>query len=119
MSPKSLEPNDFLPLSNLSFHVLLALGDGAAHGYAVGKDVEQRSGGKLKPTTGGLYQALKRLEEDGLIEQAPEEAERGSDARRQYFRLTDLGRRVAALEAHRLNELVAVARDKDLYRGSV
>ncbi len=119
MSPKSLEPNDFLPLSNLSFHVLLALGDGAAHGYAIGKDVEQRSGGKLKPTTGGLYQALRRLEEDGLIEQAPEEAERGADARRQYFRLTDLGRRVAALEAHRLNELVAVARDKDLYRGSV
>ncbi len=119
MSPKSLEPNDFLTLSNLSFHVLLAIGDGAAHVYAVGKDVEQRSGGKLKPTTGGLYQALRRLEEDGLIEQAPEEAERGADARRQYFRLTDLGRRVAALEAHRLNELVAVARDKDLYRESV
>ena len=119
MPPKPLEPNDFLPLSNLSFHVLLALGEGAAYGYAIGKDVEQRSGGKLKPTTGGLYQALKRLGEDGLIEQAPEEAERGADARRQYFRLTGLGRRVAGFETHRLNRLVAFAREKDLYRGSV
>ena len=97
----------------------MALGEGAAHGYAIGKDVEQRSSGRLKPTTGGLYQALRRLAEDGLIEQAPEDAERTTDSRRQYFRLTYLGRRVAAQEAHRLNELVAVARDKDLYHGSV
>lgn len=68
MSRKPLEPNDFLPFSNLSFHILLALGEGPSHGYAMGKDVEQRSGGRLRPTTGGLYQALRRLGEDGLIE---------------------------------------------------
>ncbi len=118
MSRKPLEPNDFLPLSNLSFHILLALGEGPSHGYAMGKDVEQRSGGRLRPTTGGLYQALRRLGEDGLIEHVSDVPERSTDSRRQYFRLTELGRGVAALEAHRLNELVAVAREKDLYTES-
>ena len=45
-------------VGNLAFHILLALGDGAAHGYAIGKDVERRSEGRLDPTTGALYQAL-------------------------------------------------------------
>ena len=120
MASKSLEPNDFLPVSNLSFHVLIALGEGPSHGYAIGKDVERRSGGKLKPTTGGLYQALRRLGDDGLIEHVPSHkaSEQSTDSRRHYFRLTELGRAVAALEAHRLNELVAFAREKDLYTGS-
>ena len=55
-----IDPASFLPLTNLSFHVLLALGDGPAHGYAIGKDVEQRSRGRLNPATGSLYQALRR-----------------------------------------------------------
>lgn len=107
-------PDSFLPLSNLSFHILLALGDGPAHGYAIGKEVEVRSGGQLKPTTGGLYQALRRLADDGLIEPA---AARGqsTDQRRQYFKLTGLGKRVAAHEAGRLNALVTVARQRKLF----
>ncbi len=109
---------DFLPLSNLSFHILLALGDAPAHGYAIGKEIEERSGGKLNPTTGGLYQALKRLGEDGLVEHTASSSSRSTDSRRQYFRLTKLGRQVAALEAARLNELVAVARDKELFTES-
>ncbi len=110
------DARDHLPVSNLSFHVLLALGDTeAAHGYAIGKEVSRRSDGRLDPTTGGLYQALKRLVEDGLIEHAqPAEAD-SSDGRRKYFRLTTLGRRVAALEARRLHGLVAVARERRLF----
>ncbi len=118
MSRKPLEPNDFLPLSNLSFHILLALGEGPSHGYAMGKDVEQRSGGRLRPTTGGLYQALRRLGEDGLIEHVPDAPEESTDSRRQYFRLTELGRGVAALEAQRLHELLVVARERNLYTES-
>ncbi len=115
MKPKHAQ--DFLPLSNLSFHILLALGGASSHGYAIGKEIEERSGGKLNPTTGGLYQALKRLGEDGLVEHTASSS-RSIDSRRQYFRLTKLGRQVAALEAARLNELVAVARDKELFTGS-
>ncbi len=101
-----------LPLSNLTFHVLLALADRAAHGYAIGKEIEERSRGKLKPTTGALYQALRRLEMGGLLAStdAPEGA--SSDQRRKYFRLTALGCGVLQLEAARLEELVAVARAK-------
>lgn len=118
MQTNHTHPSEFIPLSNLSFHVLLALGEGPSHGYAIGKDVEERSGGRLNPTTGGLYQALRRLDEDGLIEHAPAAAARSTDARRQYFKLTALGRRVAALEAQRLHELVADARAKKLFTGS-
>ena len=54
-------------LSELAFQILLALGEGPSHGYAIGKDVEERSGGRLDPTTGTLYQVLQRLAADGLI----------------------------------------------------
>ena len=106
------EAQQFLPLTNLAFHVLLALGDGPAHGYAIGKEVEERSNGRLSPATGSLYQVLKRLSQDQLIEQAVDE---GGDSRRQLFRLTELGCSVAEGEADRLHELVNVARSKRLF----
>lgn len=113
----SRAPADFLPLGDLAFLILLALGDGPAHGYAIGKEIEERSGGRLDPTTGALYQALKRLAEAGLI--APASAPAGeTDARRKFFQLTSLGKRVAAAEAARLAELVTVARRKRLYPAS-
>lgn len=100
-------------LSDLTFHILLALGDGPSHGYAIGKDVEERSGGRLDPTTGALYQALRRLTDDGLVVPVggPDEA----DARRKYFTLTPRGRRAAATEAGRLDALVRTARQRKLY----
>lgn len=100
-------------LSDLAFHVLLALGDGPSHGYAIGKDVETRSEGRLDPTTGALYQALRRLADEGLI--APAEAPGDADARRKYFALTREGRRAAAKEAERLDALVQTARQRKLY----
>lgn len=109
------DPHRFLPLTDLAFHTLLALGREPAHGYAVGKEIEERTGGRLNPTTGGLYQALKRLREDGLVERAPKLEARASDSRRNYFRLTPLGRRVLAAEARRLEGLVGRVRELDLF----
>jgi DNA-binding PadR family transcriptional regulator len=100
-------------LSDLAFHILLALGEGPSHGYAIGKDIEERSGGRLDPTTGALYQVLRRLTEDGLIE--PSVAPRATDARRKYFALTVAGRSAAGAEAQRLESLVRAAREKKLY----
>ena len=100
-------------LSDLTFHILLALGDGPSHGYAIGKDVEERSGGRLDPTTGALYQALRRLTDDGLV--APVAGPDETDARRKYFTLTTRGRRAAAAEAGRLDALVRTARQRKLY----
>ena len=108
------EKDGFTPaLSDLAFHILLALGDGPAHGYAIGKDVEEQSGGRLDPTTGALYQALRRLTEEGLI--APTEGPGDADERRNYFALTRQGRRAAAKEAQRLEALVRAARQRKLY----
>jgi len=100
-------------MSDLAFHILLALGDGPSHGYTIGKDVETRSGGTLDPTTGALYQALRRLTDDGLIE--PVEGQSDADPRRKYFALTREGRRAAAKEAERLEALVRTARQRKLY----
>jgi DNA-binding PadR family transcriptional regulator len=100
-------------LTELSLHVLLAVGDGAAHGYAIGKDIEERSGGRLNPATGALYQALKRLAVDGLIRQV--NVRDSADPRRKYFVLTAAGRRAVAAEMRRLEGLVNLARDRRLY----
>jgi len=85
----------------------------------VGKEIEERFGGRLNPTTGGLYQALKRLAEDGLVDHAPEAEVDSPDAQRRYFRLTPLGRQVVGLEEERLEGLVAVAREKRLFSRTV
>ena len=58
-------------MSDLEFHVLLALGEGPSHGYAIGKAMEEQSGGRLDPTTGALYQVLRRLSDDELIAAVP------------------------------------------------
>ena len=100
-------------LPDLVFHVLLALGPGPSHGYAIGKDVEAQSGGRLDPTTGALYQVLRRLTEDNLV--TPVDGPGDVDARRKYFALTKAGRRAAAQEAERLAALVRAARQRKLY----
>lgn len=103
--------------TTLEFHVLLALADGPAHGYAIGKEVQRRSGGRVDPTTGALYHILRRLEDAGLVEAAPEARGVGEDARRRYFRLTVAGREAARDEAAHLAELVSAARTRRLLGG--
>jgi DNA-binding PadR family transcriptional regulator len=100
-------------VSDLAFHILLALGEGPSHGYAIGKDVEERSKGRLDPTTGALYQSLRRLADDGLV--ASVEAPEDADPRRKYFTLTARGRRAVADEARRLEGLVRTAKQRKLY----
>ena len=113
MAKNRRNPEEFLPLSELAFQILLALGAGASHGYAIGKEIEERTSGRLNPTTGSLYQALKRLRDDGLIEEAEAPGKNG-DARRKYFRLSSVGRRAMVLEVERLAELITVARARSL-----
>jgi len=100
-------------LSDLAFHVLLALGEGPSHGYAIGKAVEEQSGGRLDPTTGALYQVLRRLEDDELIAEVG--GPKDTDSRRRYFTLTAAGRKAAAAEASRLDVLVRTARKRGLF----
>ena len=102
-------------LTELALHILLAVGTRPAHGYAIGKDIEARSSGRLDPTTGALYQALKRLAQDGLVRPvAPPRGDEG-DARRKHFAITPAGREAVAAEIRRLEGLVALARERRLY----
>src|SRR5436190_14364332 len=98
------------PLTPALFHVLLSLADGEKHGYAILKEVESRTSGKVVLSTGTLYGIIKRLLSDGWIR----ESALGSTERRRAYRLTAAGRKVALAEAERLRELVISAQTKKL-----
>jgi DNA-binding PadR family transcriptional regulator len=117
MSPS--DPRGFLPLTAVAFEILLALADGEAHGYALMRAVERRTGGRMKLHPGTLYRALSRLLGSGLVEELDERPDsQADDERRRYYRMTSLGRQVAAAEAERLALQVAAAREKKLLRGA-
>ena len=118
MSPKAdRNPELYGPLTPAMFHVLLALAGEDLHGYAILKEVELRTGGKVRLSTGTLYGIIKRLLADGLIaELRARPAEREDDERRKYYRLTSLGRQLAAAEAERMDEVLAVARARHLLK---
>lgn len=104
------DPAGCLPLTPALFHVLLSLADGQKHGYAILKEVAERTDGKVELSTGTLYGIIKRLLADGLIK----ESVLGSTERRRAYRLTPFGRKVALAEAERHRELVMVAHAKKL-----
>ena len=117
MPPKSLipeEPN--APLTPAMFHVLLALAGDDLHGYAILKEVELRTAGEVKLSTGTLYGIIKRLLNDGLIVELRHRPAENDDERRRYYRLTPKGREVAASEAERLKKVVALARSRRLLK---
>ena len=95
--------------------MLLSLVDGQKHGYAILKEVAERTGGQVELSTGTLYGIIKRLLADGLIR----ESALGSTERRRAYRLSPFGRKVALAEAERLRDLVLVAQVKKLLAGSV
>ncbi len=108
-------PHDFIPLTPPVFHILLAISDGARHGYAIIKEVEIRSGGDVMLSTGTLYAAIKRLLGDGLIGETDSgKAVVNVDERRREYRRTALGRKVARAEVNRMIEVVNVAEEKRL-----
>jgi DNA-binding PadR family transcriptional regulator len=108
-------PTAFLPLSAPVFHVMVALADGERHGYAVIKEVADRTGGTQRLGAGTLYAILKRLLDDGLIAEATGGTTEGDDQRRRYYRLTPLGRKVAKAEVERLEQAVSSARASRLF----
>lgn len=109
------DPDDFLPLQHLTFHILVALAEEPRYGYDIGREIQERSGGRIQPSIGSLYLAIQRLGRQGLIEKSDERPEPAQDdARRRYYRATDMGRRVASAEAERLASLLRMARERHL-----
>ena len=111
-------PDSFLPLTPNFFEILLTLAQGEAHGYAIMRQVEERTGGRVRLLPGTMYRAFARLEELELIEEAAARpAPESDDERRRYYKLTALGREVAAAEARRLAATVRSAEAADLLSG--
>ncbi len=107
------------PLNHSEFQILLALADGERHGYGIMQEVEEKSAGTVRLGPGTLYGAIKRMIAAGLIEEsAKRPISKNDDQRRRcYYRLTRLGRKIAAEEAERLAALVRVAEAKRLMGG--
>jgi DNA-binding PadR family transcriptional regulator len=111
LSHMTNDPWRLLPLTDLSYQVLLALSSEPLHGYAILKAISARTEGRLEPVSGTLYTAIRRLGREGLIRPTG-----GSvDARRgKSYQLTPLGRDVLREESRRLAALVEEARRRDV-----
>lgn len=96
----------YLPLRPVEFHILLSLAPGERHGYGIIQDIEARDASAV-PDVGNLYRALARMVESGLIEAA--RLTNPGDERRNYYRITERGLRVAKAEAQRLHALMRAA----------
>jgi DNA-binding PadR family transcriptional regulator len=103
----------FLPLKSQWFHIMLSLAGGEQHGYGIMQEVLNRTTGKVRLWPATLYGSIKRLIEAELIEESDERpAPEVDDARRRYYRLTPLGKRVLDAECERLEDLVRTIRVK-------
>jgi DNA-binding PadR family transcriptional regulator len=110
-----MDSEDLLPLPPPVFHILIALAAGPVHGYAVMRDVKERTEGRLRLGPGTLYGSIKRMLEQGLIEEVRNRGGLpGADERRRYYRITRQGRRVAEAEAARLSEVLREAKANGL-----
>ena len=110
---KEKAPADFLPLHQNWFHILLSLVGAEQHGYGIMQEVLERTNGAVRIWPATLYGTLQRLIADGLIEESGERpVEELDDARRRYYRLTRLGRKVLELECDRLQEMLRMMQKK-------
>ncbi|HEU4415240.1 MAG TPA: helix-turn-helix transcriptional regulator [Candidatus Angelobacter sp.] len=106
-----VDVHKFIPLKTQWFHIMLSLAGGEQHGYGIMQEVLDRTTGKVRLWPATLYGSIKRLIESDLVEESEERpAPELDDARRRYYRLTTLGRRVLDAECERLQELVRTIR---------
>lgn len=102
-------------LTPLELHVLVALADEPAHGYAIVRRIESDSGGRLCPLPGNLYTVIRRVVDRGLVEERrPPRAGpgRAQDPRRRYYGLTRRGRELLHAEVEHLEGLAGRLRTR-------
>ena len=106
---QSADPEALLPLTHIVYHVLLSLAEGHKHGYAIIRDVADRTDGRTEIEAGTLYAAIKRMRDDALISEVDAPAD--ADSRRRYYSVTPFGRQVLREESLRLEAMVELARE--------
>ena len=109
---KRARPGDPPPLelTPIGFEVLLSLASGPLHGYGIKLAIEERTAGEISLGSGTLYQAIQRLEREGLIAEADVAGTRGDPRRGRTYRIEPLGRSSLANHLRRLSRAVDYAR---------
>lgn len=109
------DPASLLPIKPVELLILTMLMAGERHGYGIRQDIIAHTQGAMQLEAGNLYRSMRRLEADGIVEEAGRRpAADADDERRRYYRLTAFGRRVLAAEMLRLRALVQLAEDLEL-----
>jgi DNA-binding PadR family transcriptional regulator len=98
----------FNQLPQVAFSILLTLGLGERHGYAIIKQVAEDSAGKIQLGPGALYTSLKQLVTQGLIW----EVYKPEDVRRRYYRLSPKGTEALRKELEYYDRTILLARDR-------
>jgi DNA-binding PadR family transcriptional regulator len=107
------------PLPSTAFNILLALAGEDLHGYAIMRQVERQTGGRVRLGPGTLYGSLRTLLEASLIEELDDSPDpEDSSERRRYYRLTSAGLKVVRSEVEALAQTLRVARAKRILRGA-
>jgi DNA-binding PadR family transcriptional regulator len=100
----------FTPLTPAVLHILIALSARERHGYAIMKQVEADSRGKVKMGPGTLYGSIGRMIDGGFIRESDKKIDPElDDQRRVYYRITAAGQKALDAELARYREVVAVA----------
>ena len=110
MPDPTRDPRTLLPLPHLEYQILVSLADADLHGYAIVKQVAERSEGTSAPSTGSLYLAIARLLKHGLIDEVAPGVSEGRKKR--TYALSAFGREVAEAETIRLGALSRLAQDR-------
>ena len=118
MPPRDrVDIDHLLPPRPVTFQILLTLAAGERHGYGITQDIAGRTSAKMRLEPGNLYRFLRTMLDDGLIEESERRpAPDLDDERRRYYRITALGRRVAAAEIARLEAVIADAKARKWQR---
>jgi DNA-binding PadR family transcriptional regulator len=119
----AMPPRDRVPpvteLTPIGFEVLLSLTAGPQHGYGIKLDIEARTDGELSLGSGTLYQAIQRLEREGLIAAARAVAGKAADPRRgRTYQIQPAGRAAVRDHLRRLSRVVEYARARRLLPGT-
>ncbi|MDX1492689.1 MAG: PadR family transcriptional regulator [Longimicrobiales bacterium] len=105
-----------LPLKPTALQILLSLAGGERYGYAIIREIADRTDGRVELHPGALYRFIRRLDERGLIEELEHRPvpESEDDERRRYYGITPLGREVVTAEVQRMGKMMEWARDVEL-----
>jgi DNA-binding PadR family transcriptional regulator len=106
-----MDINSQLPLREPTFYILLSISSGPKHGYAIMKEAERLSEGRIKLSAGTLYGAIKRLLDRDWIRRVDDPLPNGTERKRKAYTVTELGRRALNAEIARLEKLILVAQN--------